>query len=323
MKRFLIICLCLIGFDSLFLNAQDINGNSLKTMIGVTDKKEQILYFEGKHPTFTKCGLPFLYIMFHDSGKVSVLQGYYPYKSSFYQSCWYSDLTKKNNDSTYSGYTRPTIVGSIHKKNLKKIELYNRNGEWYCKIENEERELLLQPYIYSEENEKRRNIIYYLAKGENADYISKTNYSWKVYWRTEVFHLDTSFVRLSFKQLSDELEVKYLNEFERIKAINSFKANVPFYLFEKEGNEDIEKGRISNTQKLFDLLKQSVPIEEPESFNPIYSIKCNPLLTRNFKKHKWKLNNYDFFISDHIFTIDGYWYKINTDITKQLFDLIK
>ncbi len=318
-KLFIISALIL---ESIVLNAQDINGNRASVNKKDEGSAEQILYFEGAYPTFFRSGLPFLYITFHDSGKVTGFLGYYPYKGLNYQACWTYDLCKTEGDSVYSGYSILGRVGLICKDDLKKIEVFNRLGRWYCRLEGEKRELLLQPYTYSSKNEERRNLIFYLARREHDTFVFETNFIWKQFWGTEIITIDTSVIHLPFKQLRDELERRYLNEFKRINSINSFKPNLTFYLFVKDNDLCVDMGRVVDSQRLFDLLKEAKPIERPEFFNPTYTIQCNPIAKGSHKKQKWSVNRNDYFFSNRVFLYNGFWYQFDSDVLADLKKLV-
>jgi len=322
MKRLFIICLYLISFDSLFLNAQDINDKSSKTLTSITEGKEQILYFEGKHSTFTKCGLPFIYITFHDSDNVSILQGYYPFKSSFYQACWYSELNNKSGDSLFTGYTSSGLVGNVYKKDLKKIELYIKTNKWYCKIQGENRLLILEQYSPSLENETRKKLIYYEAMENYKSYYLHSNFGWKQF-RSSIVHVsvDTTLLKLPYKEYCDVINKGVALKIKEIESMNSFPLPRKFYLYENNSKYYIENGKIVDNQKFFDLLKQAKPIEEPESFNPLYSIQID--YPPRGKKIRLGRMKYGYLFSNRIFTLYGYWFQFNDDISKQLIDLIK
>jgi hypothetical protein len=314
MRIIFIYCLSLLFFYSLKSNAQD---SSSKVLNSIVVHKEQILYFEGKHCTLTKGDLPFLYVTFSDSNKVHCLIGYYPFKVHFYMMCSYFDLKKDEFDSLYIGYKRYTMFNLNHKNDYKKIELYKKEDKWYCKIEDDDRLLILEPYLPTIENETRRKLIYYEAMENYEDYYLYSNFGWKQF-RSSIVHVsvDTTLLQLPYKEYCNVINNNVALKIEEIEKSKSFLLPRTFYLYENDTRHYIAKGKIFDNQKFFDLLKQAKPIEKPESFHPLYSIMIDyPARGKNVRLGRMK---YEYLFNNRIFTLYGYWFQFDRDILDEL-----
>jgi len=251
------------------------------------------------------------------------LVGFHPFKVSYYLSCWNFDFTKRATDTSYFGYTTLSKIGHVYKKELNKIELFYRQGKWYCKLQNEDRKLQLEPYLPTHENEKRRKLIYYEAMLNYQDYVLYSNYGWMRFPLMQHKSVDTVLLNLPYDEYCKTINSQIALKNEEVRSINSFSSKDSFYLFEKVEKMSIERGQIISSQDFFYLLKQAIPIEEPASFIPKYSVQCNPFDKGQDKKRKWQLNNNDYFFSDRVFTIHGYWYQFDRNIIEDLKKLSK